>query len=309
MDMKKFIQAVDKNVSNTPVDSSEMKKFRSIVEGKNTATNRLTMAEQMAVQHYQEQSHTAINTQVLNVDKDAKPSMVGKYFKQVEEELAEAADRSKQQSQSRAKQLAERVLNSMYKDRRQNAQEADGDDKIDTVTMDVPLLLRIMEYAKEDAKTDMDLHNVTEKLIAFSKETDVLSMDQYDAIVGNQEALPAPDDTSKTEESLRTENPCWKGYKPVGTKKKNGKTVPNCVPKESLDETTKPAYSPHLKPLPGGKVELIGPGELDPASPKFEIPTSYGVYANAQQADKAYKDLLKVFDDLMTFPSPIVVKQ
>ena len=29
------------------------------------------------------------------------------------------------------------------------------------------------------------------------------------------------------------DNPCWKGYKPVGTKKKNGRTVPNCVPKES----------------------------------------------------------------------------
>lgn len=26
------------------------------------------------------------------------------------------------------------------------------------------------------------------------------------------------------------DNPCWKGYEPVGTKKKNGKTVPNCVP-------------------------------------------------------------------------------
>lgn len=32
------------------------------------------------------------------------------------------------------------------------------------------------------------------------------------------------------------DNPCWKGYKPVGTKKKGGKTVPNCVP-ESLEET------------------------------------------------------------------------
>ncbi len=36
-------------------------------------------------------------------------------------------------------------------------------------------------------------------------------------------------------ESLRTDNPCWKGYKPVGTKKKGGKTVPNCVPKESIE--------------------------------------------------------------------------
>ena len=35
------------------------------------------------------------------------------------------------------------------------------------------------------------------------------------------------------------DNPCWKGYKPVGTKKKNGKTVPNCVPKESVGESSK----------------------------------------------------------------------
>lgn len=28
------------------------------------------------------------------------------------------------------------------------------------------------------------------------------------------------------------DNPCWKGYKPVGTKKLRGKTVPNCVPEE-----------------------------------------------------------------------------
>ena len=25
---------------------------------------------------------------------------------------------------------------------------------------------------------------------------------------------------------------CWKNYKMVGTKQKNGKTVPNCVPKK-----------------------------------------------------------------------------
>jgi hypothetical protein len=35
------------------------------------------------------------------------------------------------------------------------------------------------------------------------------------------------------QEDLRDpkDNPCWKGYYPVGTKKKNGRTVPNCVPK------------------------------------------------------------------------------
>jgi len=34
-------------------------------------------------------------------------------------------------------------------------------------------------------------------------------------------------------------NPCWTGYKQIGTKKKKGKTVPNCVPvKESNDKQT-----------------------------------------------------------------------
>ena len=32
------------------------------------------------------------------------------------------------------------------------------------------------------------------------------------------------------------ENPCWKGYEMVGTKKKDGKEVPNCVPvKEDIN--------------------------------------------------------------------------
>lgn len=30
------------------------------------------------------------------------------------------------------------------------------------------------------------------------------------------------------------DNPCWKGYKPVGTKEKNGRQVPNCVPEEKV---------------------------------------------------------------------------
>ena len=28
----------------------------------------------------------------------------------------------------------------------------------------------------------------------------------------------------------KKKKPCWKGYKMVGTKLKNGKKVPNCVP-------------------------------------------------------------------------------
>ena len=55
----------------------------------------------------------------------------------------------------------------------------------DTVTVDIPLLIRIMEYAKEDAKTDLDLHNAAEKLIALSHEGRTLTMDDYDTMIGD----------------------------------------------------------------------------------------------------------------------------
>ena len=36
---------------------------------------------------------------------------------------------------------------------------------------------------------------------------------------------------------LNEENPCWKGYEQIGMKMKDGKEVPNCVPKnESVNE-------------------------------------------------------------------------
>ena len=35
---------------------------------------------------------------------------------------------------------------------------------------------------------------------------------------------------SFTEFITEKKGPCWPGYKQVGTKKKNGRTVPNCVP-------------------------------------------------------------------------------
>jgi hypothetical protein len=59
-------------------------------------------------------------------------------------------------------------------------------DPTDTVTVDIPLMIRLFEYAREDAKTDMDLHNVAEKLIELSKNNSVLSMQHYDTIVSSK---------------------------------------------------------------------------------------------------------------------------
>ena len=51
-------------------------------------------------------------------------------------------------------------------------------DRRDTVTLDIPFLIRLLEYAREDAKTDMDLHKVVERLINMRKKG-VLTMADY----------------------------------------------------------------------------------------------------------------------------------
>jgi hypothetical protein len=41
---------------------------------------------------------------------------------------------------------------------------------------------------------------------------------------------------------MKTEDPCWKGYKMIGTKPgKGGKEVPNCVPVKGKKKTKKTA--------------------------------------------------------------------
>jgi hypothetical protein len=67
--------------------------------------------------------------------------------------------------------------------------EAKEEDKVDTITMDVPLFIRMLEYSREDAAEDMDLHDITEKAISLNKEKGILSMEDYDTIVGATEEI------------------------------------------------------------------------------------------------------------------------
>jgi hypothetical protein len=57
----------------------------------------------------------------------------------------------------------------------------------DIIKVDVPLFIRLLEYAREDAKTDMDLHDVAENIIRLSETGKTLSMNDYDTIVGSTE--------------------------------------------------------------------------------------------------------------------------
>jgi len=59
----------------------------------------------------------------------------------------------------------------------------------DTITLDVPLFIRLLEYAREDAQQDVDLHNVTENAISLALSGKTLTMDDYSSIVGSQEDI------------------------------------------------------------------------------------------------------------------------
>ena len=57
----------------------------------------------------------------------------------------------------------------------------------DIIKLDVPLFFRLLEYAREDAKSDMDLHELTDNIIEMSSGGRVLSMDDYEFVLPTNE--------------------------------------------------------------------------------------------------------------------------
>lgn len=53
----------------------------------------------------------------------------------------------------------------------------------DTVKVDVPFLIRLLEYAREDASSDMDLHDLAEKLVDRGRRGKTLTMKDYEYVV------------------------------------------------------------------------------------------------------------------------------
>ena len=74
--------------------------------------------------------------------------------------------------------------------------------KIDVLTMDIPLFLRLLEYAKEDAKTDLDLHYVSENALKCMQGKDKLSMDCYKNIIPSEEQKSQEKEKEVTNEQI-----------------------------------------------------------------------------------------------------------
>ena len=213
MDMKKILQAVDS--ANTEVSSSEMQRLRNIVEGKGPL-NRLTAAESITVDHYSA-PRTTITSPVLNVQEDDRPSMIGKYFKQVEEEFLDSNLRHR----VRASHLAERVstkINELSTDTLASYKKKAGADA-----------------KKADAEGDFERGNKRFKGInkATIKQFD---NDAKGVAEGLDELLNL---RNKVEEAIkqRLDPKCWTGKHKEGTKIKGGVRVNNCVPNESIEES------------------------------------------------------------------------
>jgi hypothetical protein len=123
----------------------------------------------------------ALQKQFFNQYKKDKNSWVKKYGADAEKVMTGAAFKraestAMKENKQRIREMVRQALSAPVAPKKEK-------NPIDTVTVDVPLMIRLLEYAREDAKTDMDLHKVTENLIQLSKEGRTLDMTDYDSIV------------------------------------------------------------------------------------------------------------------------------
>jgi hypothetical protein len=97
-----------------------------------------------------------------------------------------------------------------------------------------------------------DLEIVTE-IAGFTNDGIIIDLDEY--AIGLLESNGIKFFDGKLTEGLRNpaDNPCWKGYRPIGTKKKDGKTVPNCVPESNTNDKAVQEAKYHGKEVPLGK--------------------------------------------------------
>jgi hypothetical protein len=58
---------------------------------------------------------------------------------------------------------------------------------LDIVTLDIPLFILLLKYAKEDAKDDMDLHKLATKAIEMSMTGGLLTMEDYNSLIPKSE--------------------------------------------------------------------------------------------------------------------------
>jgi hypothetical protein len=111
---------------------------------------------------------------------------------------------------AREKELERRKLSGEIREIDGEETENTNVDEVDTITMDVPLFLRALEYSREDAKSDLSLHDITQKVIELNKQYPSLNMDNYYEIFGGDENTDMGGDSSNMTDMM-TEDDTPKG--------------------------------------------------------------------------------------------------
>lgn len=156
-------------------------------------------------------------------------------------------------------------------------------EKIDRITIDVPLFIRMLEYAREDAKTDMDLHSVTQNILKLSKEKNMLTMTDYKHIVKSKKQ-------ETDEQTMASSSGSYESGMSSPMIKRPIKTIPNFKTKkgefkEATDASSSGAFDvPFLGSSPKGNKDPLainGPNSIktsravkDPKFPKWGGPGS-----------------------------------
>jgi hypothetical protein len=129
----------------------------------------------------------------------------------------------KNKVKSKAGDLYQKARTGFAKSQGIDLNEAEEEtDAVDTITMDVPLFIRMLEYAREDASTDMDLHDVAENAISLNKGKEFLSMKDYDSIIPS-DAKPMDESRFKKGTDIGKKGPGFKKVAAAASKEYGSK--------------------------------------------------------------------------------------
>ena len=284
MDMKRILQALD-GASSKPVEGADsMKKFLQVVtEGANP--HKVSLPVQMAMQHYQAVEPAPVV--------ERKPSLLNKYFQEVEQEISEQHTSRQQLIKQYSQTIAERVLIKEAANPAQQAAIAIAKKKKKVKENEIPGHSMgftggagpgIGDYVVDESPLDFDKENPVASTIHSHKGVNPASIEArimrargqlrelaemassnelivWESIArhfpelamnieqirhgidelatirkgGGRRVHNIPKDigenVTKTIKPKKKTDPCWNDYHQVGVKMKNGKSVPNCVPK------------------------------------------------------------------------------
>jgi len=152
------------------------------------------------------------------------------------------------------------------------------------------------------AEDDSDINGSTGACLEVALKGGPIDMDRARGLHSNKAVSETPIIdflTSRASEEMKSEDPCWEGYEMVGKKMKNGKEVPNCVPKsKKAHQLLKEALNPGGIPMGGAGDGVVGKKPALPSGRRDEAPAPAKI-----PGQKSTFDFNKLYPNLAEKPA------